>query len=153
MIGLIVGVVLTFTSSIYAEDLAKLVGKQVDGEFPVVLDGRELKNKAPAIEGTSYAPVREIAETLGLGVDFKDGTVLLTTPKQSEVPKLPEEELTIEVIESRLEGLKSELGVYEWQLEALKKTNPDKVSATESVITETKSKIADLEKQKEELSK
>lgn len=85
-VGVVVGVVLAFGVSTYAEDISKLIGKQVDNEYPVMLNGVGLKNKAPSIEGTSYGPVREIAESLGLTVEFKNETVILSNKSTETVP-------------------------------------------------------------------
>jgi len=78
-VGLFVGAALSFTVSAHAE-VVNMIGKVVDGVFPVFLDGKELSNQAIVIEGTSYLPVRSAAESLGLDVEFKDNQVLLNEP-------------------------------------------------------------------------
>lgn len=53
-----------------------MIGKKVQGVAPVLLNGKQLNKKAIIIDGVSYLPVRELAETLGLSVDW-DGRVIL----------------------------------------------------------------------------
>lgn len=76
LIGLIVGVAMTISFSAIADGVSK-IGKKIDAEYVVKLDGAELDVKAISMEGTSYAPVRAIGEALGLDVDFVEGEVLL----------------------------------------------------------------------------
>lgn len=57
--------------------LSDVVGKNIDGYVNILVNGRELKEKGILVAGTSYAPVRPLAEALGLKVDW-DGRVLLS---------------------------------------------------------------------------
>ena len=93
VVGFILGVAFTVAFSASAA-VPSLIGKQVDSEFPVFLDGVQLKNKAPAIEGTSYLPVREISETLGLTVDFVNNQVILESPKDEVITPVAQEQST-----------------------------------------------------------
>lgn len=70
VIGALIGTALTLTASVAAQEIKSLIGKRIDGEFTVILDGQELSVKAGTIEGTSYLPVRAISEALNLKVDF-----------------------------------------------------------------------------------
>lgn len=65
-----------FKKDVQAE-LSSLVGKSIDGYVAIVVNGRELKEKGILVAGTSYAPVRPLAEALGLKVGW-DGRVLLS---------------------------------------------------------------------------
>ncbi|MEF3306687.1 hypothetical protein [Paenibacillus sp. GYB003] len=158
LIGVVVGAVIATVSSAYADDIAKLIGKPVDAEFLVYLNGVRLKDNAVGIEGTSYAPVRSLTEALGLNVDFKDGNVLVTTAKQTEVKSMQSNiqtpmEPTIQSIDREIENLQTNLKTYhEPALEYAKKNRPDAVPAAEAAINDVKAKIAELEKQKAELS-
>jgi hypothetical protein len=78
VIGFIIGVFLTLPTAIFADEVSN-VGKRIAAEVPVILNGKELPVKAVAFDGTSYAPVRVIAEHLGLDVDFKDNQVILSS--------------------------------------------------------------------------
>lgn len=160
VMGVIVGAVFAFGISAYADDIAKLVGKAVDNEYPVVLNGTPLSNKAPSIEGTSYAPVREISEKLGLNVKFENNTVVLS--KQQEVEKVTEvvpsqveksteeklKELTISIEEmSRtISGLKHGIGITQSLIDTARpESNTENYKKS---IIEDQAKIAELEKEK-----
>jgi len=64
----------------YAEDI---IGKIVDGTFPVFIDGKQVSVDAITIEGTSYLPVRAVAESLGLDVQFTGREIMLEKPVQN----------------------------------------------------------------------
>ncbi|MEF3312321.1 hypothetical protein PV433_25890 [Paenibacillus sp. GYB004] len=172
--GTVFGAVLAFTSSTYADDIAKLVGKQIDNEYAVTLNGKALGNKAPSIEGTAYLPVREVSEKLGLKVDFDAekgitlnsavaknltgdvpewaGKVIIYPPTE---PKEPEQkELSLEEVNSLIEFYNIRLKTTNSGF--IGATNGNNVEAAERLskeLEEIRTKIADLEKQKEELSK
>lgn len=81
MIGLIIGAALMFTTSVQAE-VVSMIGKVVDGAFQVKVNGKTLNNQAIVIEGTSYLPVREFGESLGMDVKFdaEMGVELIAKP-------------------------------------------------------------------------
>jgi hypothetical protein len=85
VMGLILGAALSFTVSANAEEIKSLIGKQVDGETTVLLDGVELPVQAAIIEGTTYAPVRAIGEAVGKKVDWREGKVTLDTKTVDEM--------------------------------------------------------------------
>lgn len=163
--GVLVGAVLAFGVSSYADDLKVLVGKSIDNEYPVVLNGTPLNNKAPAIEGTSYAPVREISEKLGLTVKFENETVILSSP--AEVQKVPEVEgLPTEAsVSDKVQALTEQAVELDRNILGLQRS----VDGTQSIIDtrppgqnvealilrkeQMKQQIADLEQQKADLEK
>lgn len=83
-IGLIAGVLLATAGTGYAKTIVDKVTATVRGDFNVYVDGKkaELKNAPLAVDGSSYLPVRELAELLGKDVDFKDGDIKIDTPKE-----------------------------------------------------------------------
>lgn len=70
MMGLIVGVAITAAGSAYAEEIQSLVGKTIQGQFPVKVAGVQLTEQAAVLDGTSYLPVRAIGEALNMDVSF-----------------------------------------------------------------------------------
>ncbi|MFC0216047.1 hypothetical protein ACFFK0_26970 [Paenibacillus chartarius] len=70
IIGGIVGFTLAFSLSAHAEEAAALIGRTVQGAFPVKLNGQTLPNQAIVVDGTSYLPVRAIGEALGYNIMF-----------------------------------------------------------------------------------
>lgn len=101
VIGALVGAALTLSFNATAA-VESLIGKQIQGEAPVVLNDQPLDTTGAILDGTTYVPVRAISEALGLDVDFKDGTVVLdkeneeaptvSDPVTPEVPATPEPE-------------------------------------------------------------
>ncbi|RUS47569.1 hypothetical protein [Cohnella sp. AR92] len=82
LLGAVVGVALTVSASTYAAS-AGLIGKKITSEVPIVLDGKKLSEKGSVAEGTTLLPVRSLAGAFQAGVEFKDGTVYLTTSSAS----------------------------------------------------------------------
>lgn len=56
-IRIVVGAALTLSAGVAAEEFHSVIGKKIDSEYTVTLNGQELAVKAGAIEGTSYLPV------------------------------------------------------------------------------------------------
>lgn len=69
MVGIIIGVAISIPLQAVAESLSK-VGKQVEVEVPVRVNGELLDTPAIGIEGITYTPARSLAETLGAEVDW-----------------------------------------------------------------------------------
>ena len=74
--GVIVGAVLAVGVSAAADGVSKL-GKTITNEYVVKVDGAALEVKAIAVDGTSYAPIRAIANAVGRDVVFQNNEVLL----------------------------------------------------------------------------
>jgi N-acetyl-anhydromuramyl-L-alanine amidase AmpD len=60
---------------------SSLIGKTVESETVMLIDGDLSKERVAIIDGRSYAPVRKLAESLGATVDW-DGRVLITTKNE-----------------------------------------------------------------------
>lgn len=65
-------------------EISSLIGKIVDGEFTININGKELNQKAIVIKGTSYLPVRSISESIGYNVKFDEGTGIELFPKDDQ---------------------------------------------------------------------
>ena len=168
VVGFIFGVLLTFGFSAYAADGFSKVGKTITAEYPVFLDGIELPVTAVAFEGTSYAPVRILAETLGLEVDFQENKIFLLTDEtvgdEMETPTINEEISKIEgelrVLNSYLELKLRKIEPYAdvegtARMEELAKENPSKyrplLEERKKIYDELKAEIDELQAQIAEL--
>lgn len=100
-IGFIAGV-LVATASVAAADTLSLVGKKIQSEAVVTLDGEEI-GKAIITDGTSFAPIRIVAEATGLKVGYEKGNVKLET--QNEKP------MSLSYWEGRLDDLNGSLTI------------------------------------------
>lgn len=74
ILGVIVGIVVATTSSVYADEIKSVIGKSIDGELPVKISGKELTTQAIVVEGTSYLPVRAVGESLNMEVKYDPAT-------------------------------------------------------------------------------
>ncbi|WP_010276361.1 hypothetical protein [Paenibacillus senegalensis] len=98
IVGGLIGAALTVGVSAHAEVTNLMIGKVVDGVFPVKLNGQTLHTEAIVIEGTSYLPVRAFSETLGMEVrfDMQEGISLYeegqAPPEVEPEPEEPQEE-------------------------------------------------------------
>lgn len=70
VMGLIVGIAITASATAFADEIESIIGKTVEGQFPVKIDGVTLDKQAAVIDGTSYLPVRAIGEAIGRDVSF-----------------------------------------------------------------------------------
>lgn len=130
LIGILIGAALMFSASAYAADITSLIGKTVQGVFPVKVNGGLLPKTAIVIDGTSYLPVRSIGDAIGYDVSFnadlgielkKKETTLMTTPAVNSlsVPiSTPTEQVfTLEVIETEIRFDKLFIGGLEYNLQ------------------------------------
>jgi len=153
LLGFLFGVLLTFASSVYADEATK-IGKKITAEYPVLLDGVELPVTAVAFEGTSYAPIRVLAEVLGLKVDFQDNKVLLTSAgeemKQSETEIIEE---AIKQIDIKIRGIRFDLQPRERELrmygdlegtEHLEKAAKEKPAVYGPILEQRKAKYEEV---------
>lgn len=103
---LLSGFVFGLTMAIAIPVLASnMVGKKIDNVYPIVIDGNRLSKDAIVIEGTSYLPVRVMAEFVGHNVYFENNQVILkrkvgldlTVPEtgQTNIPPLVGQQQTI----------------------------------------------------------
>lgn len=78
-IGFIAGALFMTAGSALAETVIKnLVGRTIEGQFPVRVDGAYIQNPAIVLDGTSFLPVKEFATTVGYAVYFDpEGEILL----------------------------------------------------------------------------
>lgn len=89
IIGMLMGIVLATSISAHAE-VINMIGKVIDGSFPITIKGVTLQNPAITIAGVSYVPTREFAESLGATVKFDANlgieVVPTSTPSPSATP-------------------------------------------------------------------
>jgi len=74
------------TTAVALGEGVDMIGKPVEGTFPIWLHGNKLDKDVIVIEGVSYAPVRVIGESLGLDVEFKDQQVFLNRKEKVALP-------------------------------------------------------------------
>lgn len=88
IIGAVFGIVLTVSTSVLAEEIQSLIGRPIEGQFPVTLNDKPLEKNAIVVDGSSYLPVRAVGEALNLDVGFDAdlGISLKAKPVPSPTP-------------------------------------------------------------------
>lgn len=99
VIGFIAGV-LVATAGVAAADTVSLIGKKIQSEAVVTLDGETI-GTAIITDGTSFVPIRVVGEATGLKVGYEKGNVKLETDKEAMK--------RLKVLKLRLDGLEIEL--------------------------------------------
>lgn len=176
--GILIGAVLTLTTSAYAEEIESMIGKVVQGSFPLTIDGKRAEKDVLVIDGTSYIPVRAASELFGYDVLFdpegkvilekKGATVQKVNPQLKELnDKIKETSRKIE----ELDGEKKELQrLYDWLQESAKsekttveemekymvlpittKQYQEGVQRIDSELSTLQQQLTELEQQKAEL--
>lgn len=91
IITFFMGVVFSFSATVFAEEAKSMIGRAIEGQFPVKVNGQQLDVPAIVIDGTSFLPVRAIGEALGLEVKF-DADMGIELSERKEVPTEMSEE-------------------------------------------------------------
>jgi peptidoglycan hydrolase CwlO-like protein len=106
IIGFIAGI-LVATAGIAGAETISLVGKKIQSEAVVTLDGKEI-GTAIITDGTSYLPIRTLADATGLKVGYQKGNIKLET--KTELPR------NLENLDQRLEDLTWSLNSWQKML-------------------------------------
>lgn len=144
--GLIVGLCIALPISAMADNM---IGKRIETEVAIKLDGEYLPINAIGLEGRTYAPVRAFAEALGKEVDW-DGEVIIKSP--SKEGNGMEREWTLEQVEWEIKKIENSIYVHKVYIESNKNTSdlPDEIK---QALIEAQKTIEDNEIKLEELKK
>ncbi|TXK74445.1 hypothetical protein [Paenibacillus sp. N3.4] len=107
IIGFLVGAIVTAAGTAYADEIASIVGKKIEGQFPVKIAGKSLTTQAVVLEGTSYLPVRAIGEALNMDVMFNaDLGIELKEKAAASLPAQPLKSVQdqIDELNKRIDG-------------------------------------------------
>lgn len=109
--GLILGVGLTATTAVFADEL-KQIAATVRADFNVSLNGQTIAlSKQPVIvDGSMYLPLKDVAEATGLNVKWNEATLTaeLSKPAETAPPaEKPVEQVKIEKLNGYLQNSSS----------------------------------------------
>lgn len=165
IIGTLFGIVLTLTSSVFADNIKSLIGSKIQGEFPIAINGKSLEKRALVINGGSYLPVRDMGDALGLDVTFNADMGIELKQKESGQEVMPvanhsvnntitssvyeDVQGKIQTIDIGINSVKQILSSFENQLGKLN-NKANKSEIDNQLINET---IKDIEKTKESIMK
>ncbi|KIL39658.1 hypothetical protein SD70_18625 [Gordoniibacillus kamchatkensis] len=85
--GGIAGFLIATAASAHAADVVSLVGKTIQGAFPIQIDGKPLDAPAIVVDGTSYLPVRAFGEATGYDVSFDADLGIALKKKEAPAPQ------------------------------------------------------------------
>ncbi len=153
VMGVIIGAMLSIGVSTAADSISK-IGKTITNEYVVKMDGSSLDVKAIAVDGTSYAPVRAIAEAAGFAVDFQNGEVLLVGTDEGSAHSTTRDISVDDQIKSLLYGIEARKSNIEVTKEQLKTADPrhhealqNNIEKLEREIQEYETELAELQEQ------
>lgn len=98
VMGLIIGAGFMFSMSVNAEGVANFVGKTIQGQFPVKVNGETIDNPGIVIDGVSYLPTRTIAEIAGFEVKFNSESGIELNKEEPTTMSMVEEVSKVETI-------------------------------------------------------
>lgn len=131
IIAFVTGFALATAGSVYAENIASMIGKKVQVEYDVIVNGKQLDIKAIAIDGKSYAPIRAFSESVDYDLAFTNNTVILNDPAmEGSEPMVTETSNATEMSEEDKETVKR---------------SEDQIILAQARIDENKAKIIDLD--------
>lgn len=165
----IAGALLMVSVQAFGDSISK-IGKKIQTEYTVTVDGQKLTVPAIAVDGTSYAPVRAIGEAAGYNVSVSGKSINLekesvatmiptsestasTDPKPTANPALTNSQNKIATLNGKIATTAVSIGFTEIQL----KDDPDNADLKDK-FEKLKAEYADLLAQKaaleqEELNK
>jgi hypothetical protein len=159
LIGFIVGAIVASSTTAFADDIKSLIGKQVEGEVPVIVDGKEIAKSAVIIDGSSYAPVRAIGEALGRNVGFKDSKVIVEKTEVKVIPtETVERSLRFYDLQTKQKELTNQIVelytiIKPYESVSIDAQGKPVVKPKDDIYYETKKKRDDLISQRDEIEK
>ncbi|MGG4217320.1 hypothetical protein ABEW32_03700 [Paenibacillus jamilae] len=133
--GFLAGALFTIGAGAFADEIESLVGKKVQSETSVSVNGKEL-DKAIVVEGKSYAPVRSIGEAAGYTVTVDGKNVVLKDGTKKDGAKLNTAEVKEKYRLEKIEGYKSALVENSKKVQELKDFLTDKKEKAASATTD-----------------
>lgn len=154
LLGIVIGVATSIPLQVAAESLSK-IGKQVEVEVPVRVNGQLLDTLAIGIEGTTYTPVRSLAESLDAAVDWdgETGEVVIQTTAGDEKETPTNEGDSVEitrVISKTVEAIDQEISLLNLRNEILKEEitlyggQEGNSTELEDIIKDNEARMAEL---------
>lgn len=79
IVGFLVGAFFTVSATAFADDIQNLIGKKVEAQYTVEVNGKTLKTVV--VEGSNYAPVKAFSEAAGFEVTTEGKNVKVSEVK------------------------------------------------------------------------
>lgn len=75
--GIVIGAIVATSTSAVAAQVKSLIGQKVTGEYTVIVNGKELADKGAVIAGKTNAPVRDLADALGVELKVSEKKIII----------------------------------------------------------------------------
>jgi len=92
-------------------------GKEVQGTFPVYVNGKELDVPAVVIDGNSFLPVRKISESVNYNVNFDDKKKVVRLDNIYSRLTLEELQINLKQSEKTITSRKGNIGLWKLEIE------------------------------------
>ncbi|MCM3294128.1 hypothetical protein M3661_28945 [Paenibacillus sp. MER 180] len=116
--GVIVGALIMVSPQVYGA-ASSIIGKKVDGELVVKIDGKQA-GKAAVVDGKSYLPVRDVANELGLKINVENKEVVITSTSEDKIAEEVKKQVEAIKTENEISELKKEKQKISERLESNK---------------------------------
>lgn len=142
ILAFVAGAVFATAGSVYADEIKTMIGKQIEGQFPVKVNGVPLEQQAIVVDGTSHLPVRAVADALNMDIVFDSDLGIevsekeeaqdmpITVPQDQEekagdtpnygVPPISKEDFLkdrgIDPVENKIKGIENQIKQIELQI-------------------------------------
>lgn len=146
VIGILIGAALATSGQALADTVSN-VGKKIQAEYTVEVNGEPVSVKAIAINGVTYTPNRALAAATGYDIQFKDKVVSFT--QKIVIGDIPAAE-RLATIESEIKTLNKFIVSSQSLLDRDDVTEVAKEGARQDLI-KYNTKLAELEAEKAEL--
>ncbi|WP_391574786.1 hypothetical protein [Cohnella sp.] len=162
VVGMIVGAVLMYSGQAFANSLSK-IGKKVQAEYAVKVDGVELESKGLAIDGQTTVPARALANAVGYEVSFINKEVIIskkkgdiaTEQKETTPTEAAEHGYTIETVKFAISETERGLRASRFNLKVAEGENysQEDVTRLSEIVKKEEKELEKLEAIKEQLLK
>lgn len=146
VVGFLVGLLVASAFPVYGA-VSSLVGKQVQAENAVFVNGNKLQVNAVNIGGTTYSPNRAIADALGMDIKFENNNVIFKGDLSMNDPAVTG--ISVEGLNFDLNGLQIQLRMLNGSLDNAQ--NEEAKEVYRKKIIEIEAQIKLLEEMKAEL--
>lgn len=141
IIGAFVGACLMFSLQVAADSW---VGKEVQGTFPIYVNGKELDVPAVVIDGKSFLPVRKISESVNYDVNFDNTKKVVNLNNLNDGLSLDDLDKKMKSSDKLIKWRKGNIEL--WMLEIEKGNLSDEAKQTRlQKIEEEQGKITSME--------
>lgn len=153
VVSFIAGLLVAIGTSVAYAEVSSMIGKRVDGQFPLKIGGELSNVPAITIDGVSYIPLRAAGEIFGVKVSWLDGEIVMekTSENRGVTPPTAEELAEIARIEQeRFDREAQQKNEINRQINQLQSDIKTQIMRKQADVSAKKATIKEIEKKIEE---